>query len=265
MLMAIFVCSIGSGYAQDDHLASTNANPGVTYQNLSDKELKDFNALATTTNRLGRVTKHNYNYAGKLISETAFEFNLYGHQEFGWKFTYFYNDRDSLIRITQYNNGDDQLIEIPFGDERRKTLKTYNDQKQLLKQLFTQGDYTYEERFAYDKKGRIAEKTTLSNGALDAVTRYVYNAKNLPVKELKYVDKTLDYTYESTFDDKGRRVRYDMIDHFGIVTGVWLYQYNEKNQLVYKIDLYGQPAEKKLSLTETIAPPPPLKPNNEND
>ena len=260
MGIIVLLASFGNLHSQERGQDSAAAKPVKITQTLSDAEISSFKKLATADNPLGRVTKYSYHKNGLIRAETAYNFVLGGTPELNWEDNYFYS-ADSLIKITRYR-GYDQPEEISLDSSESKKVKTYNAKKQLIKTFIQlDHDYTYEERFVYDEQGRVAEKTTLTFGEVDGVGKFVYNDKNLVVKELRYKGDQLNYTYAYTYDNLDRVIRFDMIDESGVLTGAWLYLYNAQGKLAYQIDLYGKLEEKKPTFTESPPPPPPLKNN----
>lgn len=231
--------------------------PIIITQKLSETEIEKFKKLATANHRLGQVVKYQYNEKGKVYKETAFDFNYIAVPELSWEDTFYYNKVDSLTKVTRYNGGD-EVYDLPADNENGKTLKTHNTKKQVVKTVFSSDDYKYEEHFVYDKFGRLLERTEITNGNVSGKMLFKYDEKARLVAENLYRDKQLAYTYKTSYDAKNRKIKYDMINAKGITSGIWLYEYNDKNQLLYKIDLYNLTDEKKS--VEAIEGVPILQP-----
>ena len=259
MGIMVLMASFGNLHGQEPVQDSGARKKVVIKQPLSDSEISSFKKLATADNPLGRVTKYSYHKNGHKLVETVYDFDLSGKSALSLEDNYFYK-ADRLVKITRYN-GYDAPEEISLDHSESKKVKTYNAKKQLIKTFIQlDDDYTYEERFVYDEQGRVAAKTTYSFGVENGNSKFVYNAKNLVVKELRYNGERLNYTYAYTYDAKHRVSGFDMIDDNGILTGVWLYQYNTQGKLAYQINLYSKPEEKKPIYIASPPPPPPLKP-----
>ena len=226
---------------------------------LSEAEIEKFKKLATVNHRLGRVIKYQYNEKGKVFKETGFDFDYIPLPELSWENTFYYNKVDSVTKVTRYTGGD-EVYDLSDDNEHGKTSKTYNTKKQVVKTVFSSDNYKYEEHFVYDKFGRLVERTEITNGNVGGKMLFKYDEKGRLIVENLYRDKQLAYTYKTSYDAKSRKIKYDMINAKGTKSGIWLYEYNDKNQLLYKIDLYNLTDDKKsVEATEgapTLQPAP---------
>lgn len=144
------------------------------------------------------------------------------------------------------------------------TQFAYNDKGKLVQRLETEkGSRGYSKlNYEYDKKGRITKKSRSSNSYQELTIYkkgrplqmesqhtssaskrkylYSYDRKGREILSKLYEDGKHTYSYVSSYNEKGQRIRYDMINEVKGTSGVWLYEYDESGKLIYKIDLYAR-------------------------
>ncbi|MGJ8549308.1 hypothetical protein [Winogradskyella wichelsiae] len=73
---------------------------------------------------------------------------------------------------------------------------------------------------------------------------YFYNNQNQEIESKRYRNNEHLYSYVTSYSRKGQVYRYEMIDEIDGGSRIWLYEYDKKGQVAFKIDLYARTSDK---------------------
>ena len=152
-----------------------------------------------------------YDEENRLISE---EFEENG---FSRKKTYEYNEKNDLVRITTFRNGNiglDVAVLNDYDEHGRLISKKFKYLYSDGKILSVNGEFTNKE-YKYNEKGQLIE---MKDPSYATVFKYIYNALGEKIKEETYL-KTID---------KG-------VHLYGFIT----YKYDKYGNLIEKRNNYG--------------------------
>jgi len=187
----------------------------------------------------GRKTDTTYihiqkDHSGKTVLKSEIRTRLYGNRR-GYKeiaiTRYSYNKKGQLTekRVTDKTDGSIKLYKYRYkGNQLKETSYTRKGYQSVIK--YKKGlpdtekniypDYKREYKFSYDRNGR-------------------------QILSKLYEDGKHIYSYKSSYNEKGKKIKYDMVDEYDGNSGIWLFEYDEKGKLAYKIDLYARERKKK--------------------
>ena len=142
-----------------------------------------------------------------------------------------YDDQGRIVREERYD---------PDGSLNTLTVNTYDDNGDLLLTEQYDQDHILLQKTVnqYDGEHRLSAQSNYYGDASDEyVTKYYYDAANLPVKQEVYVNGKLDYVEKTTTYVNGRPDTVTENDDYGNPLYIHHYQYDEKGQVaVYSRD-----------------------------
>lgn len=178
----------------------------------------------------GKVQDSVYTYfkknaSGKIVSEIEFT------KSHSSNFSY---ARDSVFVKYAYDELGDLTSKKTKTNSYEKEYRYEYENGKLKKKSFIADHYISEEM--YNKDGQLVEEIERypQNESNTSRSVFVYNKKGWKVRRETYQNGKLVSKHNYKNDDKGREIKYEM----GKGNGIWLYEYDEKNRLKYKIDLY---------------------------
>jgi len=173
-------------------------------------------------------------HSGKTVLKSEIRTRLYsngrGYEEIAIT-RYTYNKKGQLTekRTTDKTDGKIRLYKYKYkGNQLKGASYTRNGYQSIIKykkglpdteeNIYT--DYKRKYRFSYDRSGRQILSKLYEGG--------------------KHI-----YSYKSSYNEKGEKIKFDMVDEYDGNSGIWLYEYDDKGKLAYKIDLYARERKKK--------------------
>jgi len=170
------------------------------------------------------------NTLGKIIKRSEITRRTYNGRNRTRKFlvtNYFYNKSGNIIK------------EISIDKKYRDTIETNYEylNAQILKRTYKSKGYQSTENY---KRGLLDIEENISGENEKVINKYSYNNQGKEVLQQKIKKGKLVYSYKTTYNKKGLKIKYDMINEIDGTSGIWLYKYNKSGDLKYKIDLYAK-------------------------
>jgi len=234
---------------------------------LTDEEITKFKKLENKDFELGRITKYLYTENGKIARESIFENDSI--IKLIWDFSYYYNENDSLTKMTEYtaipdvenewlnetlyfykNNSLYMSIEKQENNTKTKIDSTYyNVQRDSLNVILSKTKLTFSNKkkskisdcktevYEYDIDGNVIRETEVSMFELAAIKIYEYNEKKqlirLHNKNITFnVNEIINYTYDSAGNVKDE-ITSDLSNNKKVERIT--YSYNDNNQVKEEI------------------------------
>lgn len=234
---------------------------------LTDEEITKFKKLENKDFTLGRITKYLYNDKGKIARESIFENDSI--IKLIWDFRYYYNENDSLTKMTEYTAIPDieneQLNETQYFykdntlymsiEKKEDKAKTkidstyYNVQTDSLNVILSKTKLTFSNRkklkisncetelYEYDINGNKIRETEVSMFKLAAIRTYEYNEKKQLIRLYNknisfHVNEIINYTYDSAGNIKDE-ITNDLSNSKKVKKIT--YSYNDNNQVKEEI------------------------------
>lgn len=177
-------------------------------------------------------------------------------------------DADTTFIQTQKDYAGNIVLESERRKQRNRfdrndeTQYYYNKRKKITREITTdkldgdiaQADYTYKgdriKKYAYSdknyhvkkkyKKNRLKTEESEYTGSPKRKKVFDYNKQGKEERSRLYENGKHTYTYLTSYNDRGLKSKYDMINESDGSSGIWLFEYDEAGKLIYKIDLYGR-------------------------
>ncbi len=139
---------------------------------------------------------------------------------------YYYNDKGQLINILITNKMDGNISRYDYKYDKDKIQKYSYSRKD------------YQSVTTFNNGLRNAEEETYASSARKYY--YTYNKNGQEIVSKLYEDGKHIYSYVSSYNKKGLKIKYDMINESDGSSGIWIYEYDKSGELIYKIDLYAR-------------------------
>ncbi len=170
------------------------------------------------------------NTSGKIIKRSEVTKRTYKGKKRTRKFlvtNYFYNKSGNIIKKLSIDKRYRDTVETNYEYLNTQILKcTYKSRRNQSTKNYKRGLLDIEEN-VYEKNEKV-------------INKYRYNNQGQEVLHQKIKKKKLVYSYKTTYNKKGLKIKYDMVNEKDGTSGIWLYKYDKSGHLKYKIDLYAK-------------------------